>query len=188
MGDFEKEKKAYLDKLYKPDFSKKGSVDEEIKGLVDRINSLKDYYTTSSCAGRAMLIMIPKDQKRKDLAKWLFVSHKPIRFEDLPLKKFPKNTVWLRQESMILHVCCRDLESAQEIIDKAKFVGFKRSGVMATKNRIIVEITGTEKMDIPITNGGKLAVTKNYLRFLANEVNKKMKINMGKMEKFQGLL
>ncbi|KEP67670.1 UNVERIFIED_CONTAM: hypothetical protein HHA_227400 [Hammondia hammondi] len=41
------------------DKSKKGSVDEEIRPLLDAINKLKNFYTSSSCAGRILLVGTP---------------------------------------------------------------------------------------------------------------------------------
>ncbi len=41
--------------LGKSDLSRKGSVDEPIKSLVDFINSQPIYYTTSSCSGRVVV-------------------------------------------------------------------------------------------------------------------------------------
>jgi tRNA(Phe) wybutosine-synthesizing methylase Tyw3 len=38
------------------DLSRKGSVDEPIKELVDFINSLERYFTTSSCSGRIVVL------------------------------------------------------------------------------------------------------------------------------------
>jgi tRNA(Phe) wybutosine-synthesizing methylase Tyw3 len=38
------------------DLSRKGSVDEPIKELVDFINSLASYFTTSSCSGRIVVL------------------------------------------------------------------------------------------------------------------------------------
>ena len=38
--------------LSKADLSRKGSVDEPIRELVDYINELDSFYTTSSCSGR----------------------------------------------------------------------------------------------------------------------------------------
>ncbi len=184
---FDNEKKVYMDKLYKPDKSKKTTVDKEIIFLIDKINSLLEYYTTSSCAGRIVLITIPK-KNRKDLSKWLFSSHKKIKFSELPLTKFPKETVYFRQEGLILHIACKDIESAQKIVDKAKFVGFKRSGIMATSKRIIVEICSTEKLEAPICKNGKLIVSDEYLKFLIFEANKKMKQNEIKTKKFYRLM
>ena len=47
--NFHSEKARVLGKV---DLSRKGSVDEPITELVGFINSLKDFYTTSSCSGR----------------------------------------------------------------------------------------------------------------------------------------
>lgn len=188
MNDFDKDKKEYLSALYKPDFSKKGNVDREIAYLLDKINSLPNYYTTSSCAGRIVLIKIPKRVNRKDEAEWLFTSHKKVKFEDLPLNKFPKETVWFRQESAILHICARSIDTAQELVNNAKFVGFKRTGIMATKKRIMVEMTSTEHMDVPIAMNGKLIVDKDYIKLLVVEANRKLMRSRAKAKKFYYLL
>jgi tRNA wybutosine-synthesizing protein 3 len=42
--------------LGKVDLSRKGSVDEPISELVSYINSLSDFYTTSSCSGRLIIV------------------------------------------------------------------------------------------------------------------------------------
>ncbi|CBZ54144.1 conserved hypothetical protein [Neospora caninum Liverpool] len=44
---------------HRRDKSKKGSVDEEIRPLLDAVNSLKNFYTASSCAGRVLLVGTP---------------------------------------------------------------------------------------------------------------------------------
>jgi len=50
---FDKEKERVLGKA---DLSRKGSVDAPIEALVEYINnSLTDYYTSSSCSGRAVV-------------------------------------------------------------------------------------------------------------------------------------
>lgn len=188
MNDFDSEKKEYLNDLYKPDFSKKGNVDKEIAYFIDKINSFPNYYTTSSCAGRIVLIQFPKNSNRKDEAKWLYTTHKKAKFDDLPLKSFPKEMIWFRMEAAILHVCCRTIESAQELVNNAKFVGFKRSGIMATKKRLMVEMTSTEHMDVPISVNGKLIVDKDYIKILVKEANKKLMRSRAKTKKFFDIL
>ena len=49
---FERDKARVLDKA---DLSRKGSVDALIRSLVDCINACEDFYTTSSCSGRAVV-------------------------------------------------------------------------------------------------------------------------------------
>lgn len=57
---FSQRKKQRLNKL---DLSKKGSVDEDIEHVVSLLNSFEEYFTTSSCSGRIILI----DGVREDL-------------------------------------------------------------------------------------------------------------------------
>ena len=50
---FSSEKARVLSKV---DLSRKGSVDEPCSGLVSYINSLEQFYTTSSCSGRLAIL------------------------------------------------------------------------------------------------------------------------------------
>ncbi|KFM61025.1 tRNA wybutosine-synthesizing protein 3-like protein, partial [Stegodyphus mimosarum] len=50
--DFSTRKELLLKKV---DLSKKGSIDSRITELVNFINSLDNYVTTSSCSGRAIV-------------------------------------------------------------------------------------------------------------------------------------
>lgn len=49
MAAFEKQKVACLSQV---DLSKKGSIDDQIKDLVQYINAKENFFTTSSCSGR----------------------------------------------------------------------------------------------------------------------------------------
>lgn len=64
----------------KNDKSSKGNWDEKIKSLCEKINRKENYFTTSSCSGRIVL-MIEQDKKSEGLFK--FVSHDLINFEKL---------------------------------------------------------------------------------------------------------
>ena len=72
--NFDNNKKTFLAKI---DRSRKGSIDQEIISLVKLINSKKNYYTTSSCSGR--IVLIKKRSEKKQDAEWLFVSHKKVK-------------------------------------------------------------------------------------------------------------
>ena len=91
MG-FELDKKNSLGKV---DKSKKGGVDKDIKKLIKLINNSDNYYTSSSCSGR--IVLIERDKSgRKELCKWLLVSHDKVNLRQVKdaLKKMGKNTVW----------------------------------------------------------------------------------------------
>ncbi len=54
MKSFVQQKKSTLSKL---DKSSKGDWDKKIVNLCEKINSLENFYTTSSCSGRIVLIV-----------------------------------------------------------------------------------------------------------------------------------
>ena len=64
--------------LSKIDKSHIGKWDEKIISLCNKINKLENYYTTSSCSGR-ILLMIEQEKKFHDL--FLAVSHELISFD-----------------------------------------------------------------------------------------------------------
>lgn len=95
---------AVSEPLY-TDFSPKGSVDEAIRPLIERVNALEGVVTTSSCSGRVSVFLEGTKHARleenrddaEDLhggsreqaavpggkgmgGRWLFVSHSPVHF------------------------------------------------------------------------------------------------------------
>lgn len=177
---FNKEKQIQLSRS---DLSKKGSIDLKIKTLVDKINSKNDYYTTSSCSGRIMLLT---EGKTKKDAEWIFVSHNKAKLSEIKkaIKKLPKETLWFKFEPMILHVCCNSIDSAQKLAELAKQSGFKHSGIMSSGKRIIAEIRGTDFISAPIAFSGRMAVDNDYLKRSLIEANKKIERNESKIKKF----
>jgi len=187
--DFDLQKRLCLEKLYKPDRSRKGDVDKPIISLIDHLNSLKNYYTTSSCSGR--IYLLTESDKKPDV-KWLYVSHEKVLVKDIldtlideNLKKYPKDRIWLRQENLILHVACRTIDDANSILKIARDIGLRRSGIIADSNIMIVEICSTEKMDVPVAEDGKLLVTKEYIRLITAIANQRFLKGRKKLEKLE---
>ena len=156
------------DVLGKEDKSKIGSVDKDILELVEKINASEDYFTTSSCSGR---IVLQTGEKKTEI-EWIKVSHDEINLDWIKVN-LPSSLMWFRMEPMILHVACRNLEKAQELLDKAQPI-FKKSFIQTTKNKIVVEIKGSEYVEAPVANG-KWLVDDEYLQILIEEANKKLK-------------
>ena len=88
---FSKEKSDFLKKR---DKSKKGCVDKDIKEIINIINSRKDYYTTSSCSGR--IVLLERLFRKKNESNWIFVKHYKIKFNEIKnhLKNKIKNEIW----------------------------------------------------------------------------------------------
>lgn len=178
MDKFLQRKKSVLLKL---DKSTIGSWDKKIKSLCEKINKSENYYTTSSCAGRIVLIF---DKSERDDV-FVKVWHDKVSFENLDkeLKKIKKGNIKFKQEPPIIHIACWDLESAREILAKARAVGFKRSGVISfDKNKFVVEILSTEKIEFPIIDNFRILVDESFLRLVLKKANENLMKGWGKIE------
>lgn len=175
MQDFQKAKSEMLDKLYLPDRSKKGNVDKPLIPFIDLINKHDDYYTTSSCSGR-ISIFSSHDATIKSGAEWLFVSHDQVEFSEFEkvLENIPQSMTSFRVEGMILHVACKTFEDAKKFMIFCQNNGFKHTGILAATKRYIVQVLGVERFDAPIGREGELLVSKEYMKFLLDEANKKL--------------
>lgn len=181
MDFFEQRKMQCLSRM---DKSRQGQVDKDIKPLVRLINSLPNFYTTSSCAGRILILAVGK---RKCDCRRIFITHRKTTADEVisHLSGLPEDPCWFRQESFIIHVCSRDLASAIELLRVARESGFKHSGIISVGNRIMVEIGSNEGMDVPVSDDGILLVENRYLSYLAKVANKKMDQNSRRLKKFK---
>jgi len=69
MNNFLKQKSDFLKKI---DKSKKKTIDKEIIPLIKSINKKPNYYTTSSCSGR--IVVLKKGLQKKRGTKWLSIK------------------------------------------------------------------------------------------------------------------
>ncbi|USN45171.1 MAG: hypothetical protein H6502_03875 [Candidatus Woesearchaeota archaeon] len=164
---FAEDKKRVLAKLFSPDKSKKGDVDKEIIPLLTAINAIDVLYTTSSCSGRIVLLEEPASKKKHE-ARWLFVSHAVVDAQDLlnvELSIDEGSTLYLRQESAILHVACKDLDAAKKLLELCREEGLKHSGIVSFSKtgRIMVEMFFNERMDAPVKVGKDKLVDDTYV-------------------------
>ncbi|MEA3329873.1 MAG: hypothetical protein U9Q06_03960 [Nanoarchaeota archaeon] len=173
--------------LRKSDKSIRQKWDKQILGLCNKLNQSPNYYTTSSCSGRVVLL-IDSDEKQKDL--FIKVWHDKITFKQLKnqLKNISSDKlIYFKQDPCILHVCTNSLKNAQKIHDLAKESGWKRCGIIASKKRFIVELNATAKLEFPIYNK-KIMVDDNFLKFLIKETNKKLEHSWNCIKKLEETL
>lgn len=183
---FEKDKQNILSKK---DKSAKGSVDKEIQDLCNKINSLENYYTTSSCAGRIVVIKLP-ESGRKNEAEWLFVSHSPVTLADVRAvldkpDKIPDEEVWFKFEPFILHVACRDIEAANKMLQIIHETGLKRAGIISLSKKLIIEIIGNEHIAAPLARKKELLINEKYLQELVFSANAMMGKNLENIKKLE---
>ncbi len=169
---FLQRKTAVLSKL---DKSSIGGWDNRIKPLCDKINGLDDFYTTSSCSGR-IILMIQQNKKGKDL--FLKTWHEKVFFDELNetlnilLNK--KEIIKFKVEPPIIHIACRDLKKATYLLEKAKYVGFKRSSILTCDKNIILELNSSDRMEFPIIKNNKVLVNEEFLKLALEMSNYKL--------------
>lgn len=179
---FEDMKKKQLSKA---DKSNIGKWDSKIKILCKKLNKRKEYYTTSSCGGRVVLIK-SLDEKAENV--FLFRTHDRIKFGELKkaLKDIDYNgLVEFQQTTCILHVACASLEDAQNLVNKAKLAGWKHSGIMTTEKRFMVELHSTEKISFPIMDKEKVLVDDGFLKIVVGQANDKLERVWEKIKKLE---
>ncbi|VVB78313.1 tRNA(Phe) 7-((3-amino-3-carboxypropyl)-4-demethyl wyosine(37)-N(4))-methyltransferase [uncultured archaeon] len=175
--------------LLRDDRSSIGSWDSKISGLCNKINKKKNYYTTSSCAGRVVLLKY-SEVKQEDA--FLFRTHNKISFNELKraLEKailvYP-GMIEFQQSCCILHIACLTLNDAQIILTKAKEAGWQRSGIIGGK-RNMVELHSTESISFPIASNGKVLVDDNFLKLIVLESNNKLERVWKKIGRLKDLI
>ncbi len=180
---FEKKRERALKKFEKDLELRK--VDKELVDFLTKFNKKKDCFTTSSCAGRILLLKTAKIEKKQPKA-FVFKSHEKVRFEDVE-KAFDSwrndGILWLKLDSFILHICCRNMETAKMVLIAKERAGVKRGGVFYFGNdRVMVELIGTQKMQVPVKKDGEAMIDKKYLEYLVKKANEKLEINKTQMK------
>jgi tRNA wybutosine-synthesizing protein 3 len=172
------------------DASPKGSIDELCLPIMETINAHKDMVTTSSCSGRVSVFLEGYKVKeghvkvgaKGDGGRWLFVTHDKnqlegwyrdpmFHYQNTPANNLDEKIryVLFKFEPLILHVKCRDFETASTLYTTAMNCGFRESGINVHN---IVAIKISMKLDIPIGYYNEkedrinLFVDQNYLEIV----------------------
>lgn len=183
--DFLEGKKSAISKLNRA--KKENKVDIGILSILDIINGSDNYYTSSSCYGRIVVLEIPNIGNKKE-ARFLDKWHRAIDIEELisAIKKAKIGQIWLLSQSPIIHITAKTNDAADRILKTAIACGFKNSGIKSFKRKIVVEICSTERLDVPIGSDGVLFSNKEHLELLtgiSNEIFNKSRKKLDKLEK-----
>ncbi|KAM4871914.1 tRNA wybutosine-synthesizing protein 3 homolog isoform 2-T2 [Thomomys bottae] len=152
-------------RLSRADLSRKGSVDEDVVELVWLLNSRDQFVTTSSCAGRILLL------------------------DGMVALKKANGDAIFKFEPLVLHVQCRQLEDAQFLHSVAIDSGFRNSGITVGKRgKTMLAVRSTHGLEVPLSHKGNLMVTEEYIDFLLNIAHQKMEENKKRIERFYNCL
>ncbi|MFH1391343.1 MAG: hypothetical protein ABIH20_03475 [Candidatus Diapherotrites archaeon] len=163
-----------------------GKVDEQMQGLCDDVVSTKNYYTSSCCSGRIILLEKRSNKKIDNFfhRKW----HREITKKELKegFNEKVKGKLWFKVDPFILHIGCADLEKSNVILKAMKEAGVKRGGIMlAEKGKFIIELQGTEKMEFPVKNGEEKLISEKQLLNVLKEANELVRKNYTRLEKLE---
>jgi len=119
---------------------------------------------------------------------FLKIHHKQITPRQL--KKYLSqinnpDPIKFKQEPPILHIACKSLSDAQDLVNKARTSGWKRSGIITTEKKFVVELISTEKLEFPIMQKNKLLVEDEFLEIIAKKSNDNLKKGWKKIDKLE---
>lgn len=185
MNIFDKRKQ---DILGKKDKSFIGGWDKKIVGLCEKLNKSKNYYSTSSCSGRVVLMF---DSNKKTYGLFLKLYHGVVGFDEFKgdlqkiVGKSKGKIINFKQEPCGLHVACKTLQDAQSLVDRARKIGWKKSGVISSDRRFIVEMFGTGVLGFPIIKDEKILVDDVFLKEILKISNENLKKSWDQIEKLR---
>lgn len=103
---------------------------------------------------------------------------------DTPSEERTDKSVWLRFEPFILHVCCRSLSSAANLMAAAR-PSFKNVGLTTWKeSKYLVAIWGDEGLDMPLSLPSGHPLYNGQEEWLTQLVNNRHVRNWSKIDRF----
>jgi len=175
--------KKHHSETYK-EAKKLGRMDEDFISLCDYVEKTKNYFTSSSCAGRIALIGLAEEETKQESAfyrKW----HRKVSEKEVleAVRDFRGEVLWFKQEPLILHLGADNLESAKKVLLLCEKVGIKRAGIKVAKDgKYLVEILGTQNINAPIKEGSVCA-NEDYIKYLVEKGNEKFEKNQELIKK-----
>jgi tRNA wybutosine-synthesizing protein 3 len=158
--------------------------------LVQFINSLPDYYTTSSCSGRISIYI--EDREHTKGIEWLLVQHCTVSLEDvhkilsnsLTICQDP-NLIFFKCECFILHIACRTIEAGSILQQIALSCGFRESGLTLGQKKTMLAIRTTSFcLESPILDSNRELVSFSVLKTIVVEANRKLLQNFSRIDRF----
>lgn len=152
-----------------------GEVDKQALPVLERLNALQDFYTTSSCSGRIVVMEVPAVGDKKD-ARFLAAWDGKVSVQDVraALETASRGEIWLLAQPPIFHVAAALMDRAQALVSIATQSGFKQSSIKSIADPVMVEIGSTEEMDAPLGSDGVLLCDDAYLELLVSIANELM--------------
>ncbi len=184
--NFKEQKEKAMDGLRKALAEDK--VDRDIIHLLEKINALDNYFTTSSCSGRISVMEMPHFGDKVN-SVWLGKWHREVTVEEVigAIGEHRTGQLWFLVRSPILHVAARTMEDAVRLLNLSIGLGFKYSNIKSVSHKkLLVEIRSTERMDVPLGEDGELWVSEEYTERIVDLANAQVRRFKGKLRRLEG--
>lgn len=210
MARFDLEKEDAL-----KDFKQKlerGQIDQRVIPVLEILNADNNYYSTSSCSGRVMVIELAYPGAKNEstiLGKW----HEKMSREELEksISKWKKfQYLYFLAQAAIFHVSARNLPSALKLRRLGEEAGFKYSSIRSIKPvkhsgknisagitkkdinyldaRITVELQSTERLHIPLGKDQRIVNDDAYFDLITELANNAIIETHKKVTKLEEIL
>jgi len=178
--EFEKVKRDIVNKIQAEILQRK--VDEDIVPLIELINSEPCYVTLSSCSGRILVLDQPSFGSKLEsrfVGKW----HRTVSVNEVceSLEKCNMEG-WFFVQPPILHIMCKTLKDAENLLKLAAAVGFRESGIISLRKNV-VRISSSERIETLLSRNRTLLVSRPYLKSIVDVGNKKLLKTKVRIEK-----
>ena len=183
--NFDEQKAKAMESLRKALAEKK--VDKDIISLLEKINSLDNYFTTSSCSGRISVMEMPHFGDKLN-SVWLGKWHREVTVGEVldAIGRHSKGQLWFLVRSPILHVSAKTMEDAVRLLNLAIGLGFKYSNIKSVSHKkLLVEIRSTERMDVPLGEDGEPWVSEDYIERIIAIANAQVRCFKGKLKRLE---
>lgn len=175
---FKMSKASTMKKMYSAIENK--YVDEMLVPFLKKFNKKENYFTTSSCCGRIMLLGSDENETKQPkmfVGKW----HRKVKFNELYStleKKTNHKEIWFKQEPFIFHIVAKNLDYAKKILNLKKNYGIRRGGIFIVEDgRYIVELIGSNNISVPIKFDNEILLNKKQLKIILKKANLKLEKN-----------
>lgn len=161
-------------------------IDEKIRPILMLINRIDGYYTSSSCAGRIVLLQIPRIGDKRE-ALFLGIWHRTISPREITTASAnaTHGLIWLLAQAPILHIGAQTPQLADTLVKTAVSCGFKNSAFKSSGKKIVIELSSTERLDAPIGRDGRLYCGKENLILLTEIANEVIERSQEKLIRFE---
>ena len=162
-------------------------VDPLMRKFCAWIQRTENYFTTSSCSGRIVVLDLDAQEKKREgafHAKW----HRKVKLEEAwkALHEKSAHNLWFKQEPFILHIGTHDLAHAERILQACKRAGAKRAGINSFKEgKYIIEIIGHQGMSFLAKEKGNVLVEKKFLEKQVQIANRKLELNFQHLKRLE---